>query len=91
MQELFDCAQKVEAALRQVPEIQDVNSDLQLKNPEIRVTIDRNRASALGISAGQIELALQTARARSPPSTRPPTTTRSSWRCARTSSAPPMP
>lgn len=61
MQELFDCAQKVEAALRQVPEIQDVNSDLQLKNPEIRVTIDRNRASALGISAGQIELALQTA------------------------------
>ena len=61
MQELFECAQKVEAALRQVPEIQDVNSDLQLKNPEIRVTIDRNRASALGISAGQIELALQTA------------------------------
>ena len=61
MQELFECAQKVEAALRQVPEIQDVNSDLQLKNPEIRVSIDRNRASALGISAGQIELALQTA------------------------------
>ena len=61
MEELFECAQNVEAALRQVPELQDVNSDLQLKNPEIRVTIDRNRASALGISAGQIELALQTA------------------------------
>ena len=61
MEELFDCAQKVEQALRRVPEIQDVNSDLQLRNPELRVQIDRNRAAALGVSAGQIELALQSA------------------------------
>ena len=32
-----------------------------------------------------------TARAKSPPSTRPPTTTRSSWKCAKTSSATPTP
>jgi HAE1 family hydrophobic/amphiphilic exporter-1 len=38
-----------------------VNSDLQLKNPELRVSIDRNRAAALGVSPQQIELALQSA------------------------------
>ena len=61
MAELFDCAQKVEEALRHVPKIQDVNSDLQLRNPELRVNIDRDRAAALGVSASQIELALQSA------------------------------
>ena len=61
MAALYDSAQKVEEALRRLPEIQDVNSDLQLKNPELRVTIDRNRAAALGVSPQQIELALQSA------------------------------
>lgn len=61
MAALYDSAQKVEEALRKLPEIQDVNSDLQLKNPELRVTIDRNRAAALGVSPQQIELALQSA------------------------------
>ena len=58
---LYDSAQKVEAALRSLPQIQDVNSDLQIRNPELRVTIDRNRAAALGVSPQQIELALQSA------------------------------
>ena len=48
-------------ALRTLPQIQDVNSDLQLKNPELRVSIDRNRAAALGVSPHQIDLALQSA------------------------------
>lgn len=61
MAALYDSAQKVEEALRKLPQIQDVNSDLQLKNPELRVTIDRNRAAALGVSPQQIELALQSA------------------------------
>jgi len=58
---LYDCAQNVEKALRKLPQLQDVNSDLQIKNPELRVTIDRNRAAALGVSPQQIELALQSA------------------------------
>lgn len=61
MEALYDSAQKVEEALRKLSQIQDVNSDLQLKNPELRVTIDRNRAAALGVSPQQIELALQSA------------------------------
>ena len=59
--ELYGAAEKLELALRQLPQIQDVNSDLQLKNPELRLTIDRNRAAALGVSPEQIELALQSA------------------------------
>ena len=61
MDALYDSAQKVEDALRALPQLQDVNSDLQLKNPELRVRIDRNRAAALGVTPQQIELALQSA------------------------------
>lgn len=58
---LYESAQNVEDALRKLPVIQDVNSDLQLKNPELRLNIDRDRAYALGVTPSQIELALQTA------------------------------
>lgn len=61
MNALYESAQKIEAALRHLPALQDVNSDLQLKNPELRLQIDRNRAAALGVSPQQIELALQSA------------------------------
>lgn len=61
MDTLFESAQNIEEALRHVPELQDVNSDLQVKNPEVRLNIDRNRAAALGVSPSQIELALQSA------------------------------
>jgi HAE1 family hydrophobic/amphiphilic exporter-1 len=56
--ELYQRAQAFEARLRQLSELQDVNSDLQLKNPQLNLTIDRDKASALGISALQIEDAL---------------------------------
>lgn len=61
MESLFASAQKIEAALQKLPALQDVNSDLQIKNPELRIDIDRNRAAALGITPRQIELALQSA------------------------------
>jgi HAE1 family hydrophobic/amphiphilic exporter-1 len=55
------------AALRLVDEVkksnlvQDVTSDLQLSNPQASVQINRERASSLGVSAQQIELALYNA------------------------------
>jgi HAE1 family hydrophobic/amphiphilic exporter-1 len=61
MDALYACAEAVEKALRALPVLQDVNSDLQLKNPEIHVEIDRAKAAALGVNAAQIELALQSA------------------------------
>jgi HAE1 family hydrophobic/amphiphilic exporter-1 len=56
--ELFQLSQALEAHLRELPELQDVNSDLQLKNPQLNLTIDRDKAAALGLTAMQIEDAL---------------------------------
>ena len=51
----------LEAKLRELPGSQDVTSDLQIKNPQVNVEIDRDKASALGVTAQQIEDALYTA------------------------------
>ncbi|MDP3426410.1 MAG: efflux RND transporter permease subunit, partial [Humidesulfovibrio sp.] len=56
--ELFQASQALEARLRELSELQDVNSDLQLKNPQLNLTIDRDKAAAMGLSAMQIEDAL---------------------------------
>lgn len=58
---LFDSAQVLETRLEELPMLQDVNSDLELRNPEIRVEILRDRAAALGVTAQQIETALYNA------------------------------
>ncbi|HLK32885.1 MAG TPA: efflux RND transporter permease subunit, partial [Terriglobales bacterium] len=59
--ELYSSAQQLEARLQKLPDLQDVTSDLQLKNPQLRVQIERDKASALGISAQQVEDALNSA------------------------------
>ena len=58
LRDLYRPAELLEAELRALPLITDVSSNLELRNPEIRVRILRDRASALGISSQQIELAL---------------------------------
>ncbi|HET7226632.1 MAG TPA: efflux RND transporter permease subunit [Candidatus Eisenbacteria bacterium] len=58
VQTLYPASQELLKKLQDVSELQDVTSDLQIKNPSIAVTIDRDRASALGVSAQQIEQAL---------------------------------
>ncbi len=60
-EELYKYAAIFEAKLRELPQFQDVTTDLQISNPQVNVEIDRDRASALGITAGQIELALSAA------------------------------
>ena len=59
--ELFKFAPMLEDKIRQIPGLQDVTTDLQLKNPQVLVEIDRDRASTLGVSAHRIELALSSA------------------------------
>jgi hydrophobic/amphiphilic exporter-1 (mainly G- bacteria), HAE1 family len=46
--------------MRQLPDIQDVNSDLQTTS-QIKIDVDRDKASALGITAQQIESTLRSA------------------------------
>ena len=55
LDELYRMAPVLEEKLRELPGLQDVTSDLLLKNPEVNVDIDRDRASVLGVSADQIE------------------------------------
>ena len=55
---LFHWAPILEDKLRQLPGFQDVNSDLQITYPRVRVEIDRNKAAALAITPEQIESAL---------------------------------
>ncbi|HET6267127.1 MAG TPA: efflux RND transporter permease subunit [Acidobacteriota bacterium] len=57
-QDLYHYAPILEDKIRQIPGLQDVNSDLQIKNPQVNIDIDRDKASTLGISAQQIEDAL---------------------------------
>jgi HAE1 family hydrophobic/amphiphilic exporter-1 len=58
LQELYHWAPRLAERLRQLPVLQDVNSDLQITSPQIVVDIDRDKASALGVTADQIESAL---------------------------------
>src|SRR5256885_3727307 len=55
---LYDNAAKLERALRAIATLQDVTSDLQIKNPQVSVRIDRDRATSLGVTVQQIEQAL---------------------------------
>ena len=58
---LYKYAPILEAKIRELPGLQDVTSDLQIKNPQVNVEIDRDKASTLGVTAEQIEDALFTA------------------------------
>jgi HAE1 family hydrophobic/amphiphilic exporter-1 len=58
---LYQSALKLEADMRGLPQLRDVNSDMQLDGPRINVKIDRAKAAALGITATAIETALQSA------------------------------
>jgi HAE1 family hydrophobic/amphiphilic exporter-1 len=42
IKELYEYAPKLEAKIREIPGLQDVNSDLQIKNPQVNVEIDRD-------------------------------------------------
>jgi HAE1 family hydrophobic/amphiphilic exporter-1 len=61
IKELYEHAPQLEAKMRELPGLQDVNSDLQIKNPQVNVEIDRDKASALRVTANQIEDALYSA------------------------------
>ncbi len=58
---LYDTAKKMEQMLKKAPEMVDVNSDLQIKNLEIAVEIDRDKCSKLGISVQTVQSALNSA------------------------------
>jgi HAE1 family hydrophobic/amphiphilic exporter-1 len=60
-QQLFEESGKLLAKMAQLPALQDVTTDLQIANPQVNVEIARDRASALGVTAFQVEDALASA------------------------------
>src|SRR5438876_1417136 len=55
---LYDNANRLTTELRKLPDLLNVTSDLQISNPQATVTINRDRAGALGVTAQQVEEAL---------------------------------
>ena len=59
--ELYTAARALESRMKDLPELENISSDLQVGNPQVGIQIDRERASALGLTAAQIENALYSA------------------------------
>ncbi|HTM27222.1 MAG TPA: efflux RND transporter permease subunit [Vicinamibacterales bacterium] len=59
--ELYRVAPDFEARLREMPQVQDVTSDLQLKTPQLSVDLDREQIAALGLTVDQVQSALSSA------------------------------
>jgi hydrophobic/amphiphilic exporter-1 (mainly G- bacteria), HAE1 family len=56
--ELYRASPLLEDKMREIPSIEDVNSDLRLNNPQVQIALDRNKISALGLTVNQVETAL---------------------------------
>jgi len=54
LQELFRFAPLVDAAIRKLPGLQDISSDLQIRSPQAVLNIDQEKAATLGLTADQI-------------------------------------
>jgi HAE1 family hydrophobic/amphiphilic exporter-1 len=53
-EELYRQAPQLEAAMRNLPALVDVVSDLQIRNPQIQINVDRDRAAALHVDWNNI-------------------------------------
>ncbi len=56
--ELYATAGELEQALRALPQLRDVTTDLNIRNPQVRVKIDRERTAAYGLTVQAVEQAL---------------------------------
>jgi HAE1 family hydrophobic/amphiphilic exporter-1 len=56
--ELYSVAQNMTDRMQGLRSLQDVTSDLLIRNPQVNIIIDRDKASSLGISATAVETAL---------------------------------
>jgi hydrophobic/amphiphilic exporter-1 (mainly G- bacteria), HAE1 family len=59
--QLYKYAYMFEAKMKALPGLTDVTSDLQIRNPQANVVVDRDKASALGVTPQQVEDALYSA------------------------------
>jgi HAE1 family hydrophobic/amphiphilic exporter-1 len=57
-EQLYTEAPKLERIIARLPGLQEVSSDLQIKNPRVNVILDRDRAAALGVNWNNISSVL---------------------------------
>jgi HAE1 family hydrophobic/amphiphilic exporter-1 len=60
LNEIYEWTPKLTEKIRTLPGFIDLNSDLQISSPQVKVDIDRDRALALGVTPEQIQDALYT-------------------------------
>ena len=56
--ELYKQGQLLEKELNKLPALAEVSSDIQIRSPRVNVSINRDRAASLGLSAEDIEAAI---------------------------------
>jgi HAE1 family hydrophobic/amphiphilic exporter-1 len=61
LNELYVVAGDLEKKFRALPQLADVNSDLQITSPQLRIDINRDRAASLGVTPQQVEDSLYSA------------------------------
>jgi len=61
LQEIYNWVPKLVQTMQTLPGFVDVSSDLQIRSPQVKVDIDRDRALSLGVTPAQIESALAAA------------------------------
>ena len=59
--ELYQWAPIFEQKVREIPGIEDVSSDLQVKNPQVQIDLNREKIAILGLTVNQVETALYNA------------------------------
>jgi hydrophobic/amphiphilic exporter-1 (mainly G- bacteria), HAE1 family len=60
-EELYPAATTLEEKMHALSDLRDVSSDLEIKNPQVNVEINRDKADSIGLSAQAIEQALSLA------------------------------
>lgn len=61
LEQLFNLAPRLRERLAALPQLRDVSLDLQLRNPQVSIELDRDRAASLGITSDQIRQTLYNA------------------------------
>jgi HAE1 family hydrophobic/amphiphilic exporter-1 len=57
-QQLYTEAQKFERVVNRLPGLAEVTTDLQIKNPQVNIVLDRDRAAALNVNWNNVASAL---------------------------------
>jgi HAE1 family hydrophobic/amphiphilic exporter-1 len=57
-QQLYTEAQKLERIVARLPGLLEVTSDLQIKNPQVNIVLDRDRAAALNLNWNEVSASL---------------------------------